>query len=90
MKSLCVIPSRYGSVRFKGKPLIDICGKPLIQRVYESAAAVRRFDEIIVTTDDERIYEAVCGFNGKVVMSPSTLQTGTDRIAYVLRPWDSW
>lgn len=62
----------------------DICGKPLIQRVYERASLAQRFDEVIVTTDDERILQAVKGFGGKAVMSPSTLPTGTDRVARAL------
>lgn len=68
-------------MRLPGKPLVDICGKPLIQRVYERAAASRRLDEIIVATDDERIREAVEGFGGRAVMSPIDLSTGTDRVA---------
>lgn len=84
MKAACVIPSRYGSVRLPGKPLIDIGGKPLIQRVYERAAAAQRIDALIVATDDERIKEAVEAFGGWAVISPPSLPTGTDRVARVL------
>ena len=84
MRAICIIPSRYGSLRLKGKPLIDICGKPLIQRVYERACSAKRFEEVMVATDDKRIFEAVEAFGGKAVMSPPSLSTGTDRVARVL------
>ena len=72
------------SVRLPGKPLIDIGGKPLIQRVYERAAQAKRLDEIVVATDDDRILEVVEGFGGKGVKTPSSLPTGTDRVARVM------
>ncbi len=88
MKAICIIPSRYASVRLPGKPLIDICGKPLIQQVYERAAQARRLESVIVATDDSRIHDAVELFGGKVVMSPPSLPTGSDRVARVLEDLD--
>lgn len=84
LKTLCVIPSRYGSMRLPGKPLIDIAGKPLIQRVYERAAQAQKIDRVLVATDDGRIKSAVESFGGEAVMSPPSLPTGTDRVARVL------
>jgi 3-deoxy-manno-octulosonate cytidylyltransferase (CMP-KDO synthetase) len=84
VKTICVIPSRYGSVRLPGKPLIDIAGKPLIQRVYERAAQAKKIQQVIVATDDERIKQVVEAFGAQVVMSPPSLPTGTDRVARVL------
>lgn len=75
-------------MRLPGKPLIDIAGKPLIQRVYERASAARNLDRVIVATDDERIREAVEGFGGDAIMSPPSLPTGSDRVARVLEDLD--
>ncbi|MCH1921310.1 3-deoxy-manno-octulosonate cytidylyltransferase [Shewanella sp. A3A] len=80
MKVILIIPARYGSSRFPGKPLAMIKGKPMIQRVYERALLAQGIDEIYVATDDERIAATVRGFNGKVVMTDADLATGTDRI----------
>lgn len=84
LKAICVIPSRYASVRLPGKPLVDICGKPLIQWVYERAAQAKRFERVIVATDDDRIREVVVGFGGEAVLSPPSLPTGSDRVARVM------
>lgn len=84
VKAVCIIPSRYASVRLPGKPLLDICGKPLIQRVYERAAQAKKMQEVIVATDDDRIEDAVKQFGGKVVKTPSSLPTGSDRVAWVM------
>ncbi len=78
---LGVLPSRWGSTRFPGKPLHLIAGKPLIQHVWERCQACERLDEIIVATDDRRIYDAVLGFGGKATMTSPDHPTGTDRIA---------
>lgn len=83
MKAACVIPARYGSTRFPGKPLALDTGKFLIQHVYERAAAANCFDSIVVATDDRRIFEAVESFGGSVVMTRSDHPSGTDRIAEV-------
>lgn len=82
---LAVIPARYGSTRFPGKPLALIAGKPMIQRVYECAREAQAIDDVIVATDDERIAEAVAGFGGEAVMTSSEHQTGTDRIAEAIQ-----
>ena len=85
MGALVVIPARYGSVRFPGKPLAALRGVPVIQHVYERAAKARRTDEVVVATDDERIVEAVRGFGGEVVMTSRTARSGTERAAEVAR-----
>lgn len=77
---VAVIPARYGSTRFPGKVLADLCGKPMIQWVYEKAQQTDVAD-IIVATDDERVRAAVEGFGGRVVMTRTDHPTGTDRIA---------
>lgn len=80
MKVIGIIPSRYNSSRFKGKALADICGKPMIQHVYESSKKARLLDDLIVATDDKRIYNAVMKFGGKAVLTKKH-NSGTDRIA---------
>ncbi|WP_447603451.1 3-deoxy-manno-octulosonate cytidylyltransferase [Nitrospira sp. Nam80] len=80
-----VVPARYGSSRFPGKPLISLMGKPMIQHVYERAQACRAVDEVIVATDDERIQAAVQAFGGRVMLMAETYRTGTDRVAGVAR-----
>lgn len=79
MKVLGVIPARYGSSRFPGKPLIEIKGKSMIQRVYERSSQSEILDDLVVATDDERIFEAVKKFGGKAVMTSMDHQSGTDR-----------
>ena len=76
MKFLAIIPARYASTRFEGKPLAILGGKPVIQRVYEQVSAVM---EAVVATDDERIYKAVEAFGGRVVMTSTEHRSGTDR-----------
>ena len=78
MKFIAIIPARYASTRFPGKPLAMLGGKTVIQRVYEQALAV--LGEAYVATDDERIYKAVEAFGGKVVMTRADHKSGTDRI----------
>ncbi|NQW99159.1 3-deoxy-manno-octulosonate cytidylyltransferase [bacterium] len=82
---LGVLPSRWGSTRFPGKPLHLIAGKPLIQHVWERCRQCSKLDEIIVATDDERIRDAVAAFGGKVAMTSPDHPTGTDRIAEAAR-----
>lgn len=86
MRTIGVIPSRYGSTRFPGKPLCMICGKPMIQRVVEAVGKAAKLDEVIVATDDDRIAAAVGAFGGKAVMTPSDLPSGTDRVAMAATP----
>ena len=81
MKILGLIPARYGSTRFPGKPLHPIAGKPLIAHVVERCRQAASLDEVIVATDDERIREAVYRFGGNAVMTSSTCRSGTDRVA---------
>jgi 3-deoxy-manno-octulosonate cytidylyltransferase (CMP-KDO synthetase) len=76
-----VLPARWGSTRFPGKPLHEIAGKPLIQHVWERCMRCRLLDEIIVATDDPRIMRAVENFGGRAVMTAAGHPTGTDRIA---------
>ncbi len=82
---LAVIPARYDSSRFPGKPLVDLKGKPMIQRVWERAKAARSVDEVLVATDDARIAAVVKSFGGKAVMTPKSCASGTDRIAIAVR-----
>ena len=76
-----IIPSRFGSKRFKGKPLAQISGKPMIQRVYEQAVQSQSISRVVVATDDNRIFDAVKSFKGEAVMTSSKLRSGTDRVA---------
>lgn len=78
-----IIPARYASSRFPGKPLALIAGKPMIQRVYERARLAKGIDHLIVATDDERIRDTVAGFGGRAVMTAANLASGTDRVAVV-------
>ncbi len=77
MKFIAIIPARYASTRFPGKPLADMKGKPMIQRVYEQVK--KTIDAVYVATDDERIYKAVKTFGGDVVMTSVEHKSGTDR-----------
>ena len=80
-----VVPARYGSSRFPGKPLVTIMGKPMIQHVYERARLCRAVAKVIVATDDERIQTAVEGFGGCAVLMKEPYRTGTDRVAGLAR-----
>ena len=77
MNVLGIIPARFGSTRLEGKPLVDICGKPMIQRVYEQAK--KALDFVLIATDDVRIETVVKNFGGNVVMTSSAHTTGTNR-----------
>lgn len=81
MRVVVMIPSRYGSSRFDGKPLAPICGKPMIQWVYERALKAASVESVHVATDDSRIRHAVEGFGGSVVMTAADCPSGTDRVA---------
>ncbi|MBR4152913.1 MAG: 3-deoxy-manno-octulosonate cytidylyltransferase [Selenomonadaceae bacterium] len=83
MKSICVIPARYSSTRLPGKPLKNICGKPMICRVLERASLAKSVAEVIVATDDERILQAVEKNSGRAIMTRADHKTGTDRLAEV-------
>jgi 3-deoxy-manno-octulosonate cytidylyltransferase (CMP-KDO synthetase) len=84
MSGLIVIPARYGSTRFPGKPLVAIAGVSLIQRVYERAVKSRVASAVYVATDDDRIFDHVSSFGGKVVRPEGDHASGTDRIAAAL------
>ena len=82
MQSVGIIPARYASSRFEGKPLVNLLGKPMVQHVYERACRAKTLDEVIVATDDRRIYDAVKQFGGNVQMT-GVCATGTERVAVV-------
>ena len=83
MSTIAVIPSRYASTRLEGKALMDIAGKPMIQRVYEVALRAELVDRVIVATDDKRILDTVHGFGGEAELTSPQHVSGTDRIAEV-------
>ena len=84
MKTIGIIPARYQSSRFPGKPLADILGKSMIERVYEKCTQANSLDEVYVATDDQRIYDHVLSFGGKVIMTSTTHTNGTGRCEEVL------
>jgi 3-deoxy-manno-octulosonate cytidylyltransferase (CMP-KDO synthetase) len=83
--TLAIIPARYNSTRFPGKPLADMTGKTMIQRVYERVASTKEIDDVVVATDDGRIYDHVLSFGGQVKMTREDHQSGTDRVAEVAK-----
>jgi len=83
-KVVAIIPARFASTRFPGKPLVDLGGKPMIQRTYEQVKAVAGFDRIVIATDDQRIFDVALGFGAEVMMTAASHLTGTDRCAEVL------
>jgi len=89
VKVIGIIPARYHSTRFPGKPLADLAGKPMIQWVYERALHARSLSEVVVATDDERIYQSVRRFGGRVAMTSPDAPTGTDRVAEVAQHSDA-
>jgi 3-deoxy-manno-octulosonate cytidylyltransferase (CMP-KDO synthetase) len=89
LRTLGVIPARYGAQRFPGKPLAPIAGKSLVQRVYEQAAKSKRLDKVVVATEDTRILEAVEAFGGDAMLTSPDCATGTDRVAEVARAIDA-
>jgi len=84
-KVVAVIPARYASTRYPGKPLVDLGGKSMIQRTYEQVALVQGWDRIIIATDDERIVHAAMSFGAEVMLTSGAHLSGTDRCAEVLR-----
>lgn len=83
-----VIPARYASTRFPGKPLIELAGKTMIQRVYEQSKKCSSLKDVIIATDDQRIYDHAISFGAKVVMTSESHTSGTDRCAEVLSSID--
>ena len=86
-RTVAVIPARWASVRFPGKALVVIRGKPLVQHVWERARQLETVERVVVATDDERIAAAVEGFGGAVVMTGPECANGTDRVAQATRDW---
>ncbi|KAF0120117.1 MAG: 3-deoxy-manno-octulosonate cytidylyltransferase (CMP-KDO synthetase), partial [bacterium] len=84
MKAIGIIPARYHSTRFVGKPLADICGKPMIEHVYNRASRADSLTSVTVATDDERIFRKVEEFGGRAILTSSHHKSGTDRIAEAL------
>lgn len=84
MKKLAIIPARYASSRFPGKPLIDLDGKSMIQRVFEGVLNSNQFDEVVVATDDERIASHVKTIGGKAIITKASHESGTDRCGEVI------
>lgn len=89
MNVLGVIPARYRSTRLPGKPLLMIGAKPMIQWVYQAAKTALLIDELVVATDDQRIYDAVINFGGKAELTAADHPTGTDRLAEVARRYQT-
>jgi 3-deoxy-manno-octulosonate cytidylyltransferase (CMP-KDO synthetase) len=89
MKALGIIPARYGSTRFPGKPLALLAEKPMVQWVYERAAQAELLSEVIVATDDKRIFDAVKKFGGRAIMTRPDHPSGSDRIAEVAAKSDT-
>lgn len=81
MEIVAIIPARYGSTRFPGKPLAQIAGKPMIQRVYELAKQVPELEEVYVATDDDRIVRCVQSFGGRSILTGQEHLSGSDRLA---------
>lgn len=81
MKFICIIPSRYASTRLPGKPLADIDGEPMIQRVYEQAAQAGKVAQVVVAVDNPKVYDTVVSFGGHAVMTREDHVNGTDRLA---------
>jgi 3-deoxy-manno-octulosonate cytidylyltransferase (CMP-KDO synthetase) len=85
MNILGIIPARYNSTRFPGKPLADINGKTMVQRVYEQATKATQLSKVLIATDDDRIYNHIKEFGGEAVMTSPQHQSGTDRCAEIIR-----
>jgi 3-deoxy-manno-octulosonate cytidylyltransferase (CMP-KDO synthetase) len=94
MKIIGIIPARYASTRFPGKPLVDIQGKSMIQRVYEQCGKAAKLSSVLIATDDQRIFDHVQSFGGKAWMTSPEHQSGTDRCAEIIQAgkageWDA-
>ncbi len=85
VKAVGIIPARYGSSRFPGKPLAMIAGKPMIRRVYENAIKAELLDEVYVATDDDRIAAVIREIEGNYIMTDSAIDTGTERVAIAVK-----
>jgi 3-deoxy-manno-octulosonate cytidylyltransferase (CMP-KDO synthetase) len=87
-RAVVIIPARFSSTRFPGKPLATLHNKPIIQHVYEQSVKAKLIESVIIATDDKRIFEAVTGFGGRAVMTSAEHECGTDRIAEVAQGID--
>ncbi len=87
MKIAAIIPARFASTRFPGKPLALLNGKPIIQHVYEAAMASGLFDDVLVATDSKEIFDAVSGFGGRAIMTSTHHQSGSDRMPRQQKNW---
>ena len=85
IRCIGIIPARFDSQRLPGKPLVFIAGKPMIEQVYQRVKRAKSLDEVIVATDDRRIYQAVKKFGGKVFLTPRNIKSGSDRVAFVAK-----
>lgn len=85
LRAVAVIPARFASTRFPGKPLAPIAGRPMIEHVWLRCQEAQAFERVIVATDDERIAEVVRGFGGEAVMTSASCATGTDRVAEIAK-----
>jgi 3-deoxy-manno-octulosonate cytidylyltransferase (CMP-KDO synthetase) len=90
LRIIGIIPARYASTRFPGKPLVDIAGKSMIQRVYEQALKAESLSKVVVATDDERIIDEVIKFGGAYALTKSSHQSGTDRCAEVIESYPGY
>lgn len=88
MKTIGVIPARWGATRFEGKVLANLLGKPVIQHVWENAKKAKTLDDLVVACDDERILKVVEGFGGKAIYTSPDQPSGTDRLVEVVNPLD--
>jgi len=88
LRFVAIIPARFASTRFPGKPLANIGGKPMIQRVFEQVS--KAVDDVYVATDDQRIYNAVVAFNGKAIMTSDRHRSGTDRCYEAFTKLNEW
>jgi 3-deoxy-manno-octulosonate cytidylyltransferase (CMP-KDO synthetase) len=89
MSIICVIPARFASQRLPGKPMLKIGNAPMIEWVYRRACKVEKFDDVIVATDNQIIFDHMTSIGGRVVMTPEDLPSGTDRVAYIAREIDA-
>ena len=85
INAIGIIPARYDSTRLPGKPLLDISGKPLLQRVWEASSKANTLRRLIVATDDNRIEDMCKNIGAECIITPASLQSGTDRVAYVYK-----
>lgn len=89
MKNVCIIPSRYKSTRFEGKPLMDICGHPMVWWVYSEAKKIKEFDDVVVATEDIRVIDVCEALKIKCIMTSDECPTGTDRVCEVSKKIDA-